>query len=233
MSHHGPVRAVPRQRRVGGLGVAAMVLVGVVVVLDIALTWTTWHAYWLVEDYIAGVAGVTEADVNSADNLGLLVYVVYLVGFVAAGIVFVTWLWRARVNAEALVPAPHRRGRGWVVGSWICPVVNLWFPYMIVDDVYRASRPTSSYDVHDLRVVPGSHLLGLWWALWLASMVLGQIASIIWENTQTVESLRATGIVDVLESATALGAAVSIIMIVRQINTWQDRRAAQTAAEPR
>jgi hypothetical protein len=232
MSHLGPVRAVPKQR-VSGLGVAAMVLVGVVVVLDIASTWTTWQSYGLAKDYIAGVAGVTEADLNSADDTSWAVSVAYLAGFVAAGIVFMTWLWRARANAESLVPAPHRRGQGWIIGSWICPVVNLWFPFMIVDDVYRASRPTNPPDLFDLRSVPGSRLLGLWWTLWLGSLILGRIASTTWENAQTVESLHSAAVVESIESATALGAAVTVILIVRQINIWQDGWAVQAASLPR
>lgn len=228
MSHLGPVRVVPK-RRVSGLGMAAMVLIGVVVVLDIASTWITWHSYWLVEDYLAGVAGVTDADLTNADDLSWIVALLYVAGFVAAGIVFVTWLARARANAESLVPAWHRRGRGWVVGSWICPVVNFWFPFMIVDDVYRASRPANPPDLYDLRSVPGSRLLGFWWALWLASLVLDRFAATSWENAETVESLRTGGIVATLVSATTLGAAVTVIMIMRQINTWQDSRAAQVA----
>jgi hypothetical protein len=232
MSHLGPVRAVPK-RRVSGLGVAAMVLIGVVVVLDIASTWITWYSYWLVEDYLAGVAGVTEADLNNADDLSWIVALAYLTGFVAAGIVFVTWLGWARANAESLVPAWHRRGRGWVVGSWICPVVNLWFPFMIVDDVYRASRPTNPPDLFDLRSVPGSRLLGLWWTLWLSSLILGRIASTTWENAKSVESLHSAAVVETIESATALGAAVTVILIVRQINLWQDGGAVQDASLPR
>lgn len=221
MSHLGPGRVVPK-RRVSGLGVAAMVLIGVVVVLDIASTWTTWYSYGLVEDYLAGVAGVTEVDLNNADEISWVVALVYLAGVVAAGIVFVTWLGRARANAESLVPAPHRRGRGWVVGSWICPVVNLWFPFMIVDDVYRASQPTNPPDLYDLRSVPGSRLLGLWWTLWLGGLVFDRIAATVWDNSQTVESLRTAGVVEALASAATLGAAVTVIMVVRQINTWQD-----------
>jgi hypothetical protein len=228
MSHLGPVRVVPK-RRVSGLGVAATVLIGVVVVLDIASTWITWYSYWLVEDYLAGVAGATEADLNNADDLSWIMALAYLTGFVAAGIVFVTWLGRARANAESLAPAWHRRGRGWVVGSWICPVVNLWFPFMIVDDVYRASRPTNPPDLYDLRSVPGSRLLGFWWALWLASLVLDRFAATSWENAETVESLRTGGVLAALVSATTLGAAVTVIMIVRQISTWQDGRAVQAA----
>jgi hypothetical protein len=44
-----------------------------------------------------------------------------------------------RANVELICHARHRRVRGWAIGSSVCPVVNLWFPFMVVDDVYRAS----------------------------------------------------------------------------------------------
>lgn len=219
---------MPNQR-ISGLGLAAIIMVGVVVVLDIASTWTTWYSYGVVRDYVAGVAGVTDADLTSADDISLVVAWVYVAAFVASGIVFVTWLSRARTNAESLCPAPHRRGRGWVVGSWICPVVNLWFPFMIVDDVYRASRPTNPPDLFDLRSVPGARVLGRWWTLWLISLILDRIASTTWENALTTDGLHTAATVEAIESAATLGAAVTIIMIVRQINTWQDSRATQAA----
>lgn len=229
MSHLGPrSRAVPNQR-ISGLGLAAIIMVGVVVVLDIASTWTTWNSYGVVRDYVAGVADVTEADLTSADDLSLVVVWLYIAAFVASGIVFVTWLSRARANAESLCPAPHRRGRGWVVGSWICPVVNLWFPFMVVDDVYRASRPTNPPDLFDLRSVPGGRLLGLWWTLWLGGLLLGRIASTTWGNALTVDGFRTAATVESFESAATLGAAVAVIMIVRQINTWQGSRVTQAA----
>jgi Domain of unknown function (DUF4328) len=29
----------------------------------------------------------------------------------------------------------QRRSRGWAIGGWFCPAVNLWFPYQIATDV--------------------------------------------------------------------------------------------------
>lgn len=214
-------------RRIGGLGFAVTVLVGAVVVLDMVSTWTTWYAYGVFRDYVAGQAGDT--DLISADDIVSTVSWWYVVAFVAAGIFFMTWLWRARMNAERLVPAPHRRGRGWIIGGWICPVVNLWFPFMIVDDVYRASRPGNPPLLTDLRSVPGGHLLGPWWALWLGSLLLGRIVNNIWDNADSPDSLRTAGLVELVESAATLGAAAAVILIVRQISTWQDARAGQTA----
>lgn len=63
-----------------------------------------------------------------------------------------------RGNAEALNPiARHVRERGWVWGSWVCPVVSLGFPFQIVRDVQAATNP------HGRRTA----LIGWWWAEFL------------------------------------------------------------------
>jgi Domain of unknown function (DUF4328) len=130
-------------------------------------------------------------------------------------------LWRARLDAEIVCGAPHRRGRGWIVGSWITPVVSFWFPFMIIDDVYRASRPSNPPDLADLRMVPGSRVIGFWWALWLAGLVVSQVsARILLRDDVDVESFRSFAIASTIASALSIGAAVLIIMIMRQISGW-------------
>ena len=217
---------VPR-RRIGGLGVVAMFLIGVVVVLTIVSAWSMWHAYGVVTDYIAELPGVTDADLVDADDTVSTVSWLFLLGYVAAAVVFIVWLWWARLNAEEISPAYHRRSRGWIIGSWICPVVNLWFPFMIVDDVYRASRPTNSPDLMDLRSVPESPVVGTWWGLWLGGLLLNRIAVTTWNNAALPETLRTGAVIQAIQCAAVAASAVAIIMVMRQIIAWQDGRAAR------
>jgi hypothetical protein len=221
-----PRLATVVHRRIGGMGIAVTILIGVVLVLDVASNWTTWHVYGVTQDYYVAGAGVTDAHMYDADAIASTVSWSFLLATTAAGNVFVAWLWRARLNAELLLQAPHRRGRGWVIGSWLCPIVNLWFPFMIVDDVYRASRPDNPPDLFDLRSVPGSRLLGLWWALWLGGSFLEVISFSQWSNADSVESLHSAAVVETVGTASTVGAGVAIILVVRRISAWQDGRAA-------
>jgi hypothetical protein len=217
-----PSRTVP-ERRLSGLTLATAALIAVVVVLDIVSTWTTWNAYALVKDYVSGT-GTTTTDLAEADDTIATVARYFLLALAAAGVLFIIWLWQARANAEQLCPAPHRRARGWVIGSWICPVVNLWFPYMIVDDVYRASRPTNHPDLMDLRSVQGSGILSLWWTFWLSGAILDRIAVSIWDNAANVDALQTAAITETIGSLVTVGAATTVVLIIRQITTWQDSR---------
>jgi hypothetical protein len=131
-----------------------MVLIALVVVGDVLISVSHWRTYLVVHNYLAR-AGATEVDLLAADAFSRLVAVSTIVVMIAAGVVFLVWLWRARLNAEWIgeldvlrgsvdgevtpVVNLHRRSRGWVIGGWFCPVVNLWLPYQIVADI--ASGP--------------------------------------------------------------------------------------------
>lgn len=87
---------------------AAGALVGLTCVLSAVDTWADWHAYQVVEDYVAGTPGVGVSDLVGADNVRFGAGLPYLLAYLAAGIVFLVWLWRARRNAENL----RRTGTG-------------------------------------------------------------------------------------------------------------------------
>ncbi|WP_433526781.1 DUF4328 domain-containing protein [Nocardia pseudovaccinii] len=109
----------------------------------------------------------------SSDSLTGVVASLLLLG---AGIVVIVWLWLARRNAEALCAARHRLAIGWVIGGWFCPVVNLWFPHMILADVVRASDPRTPADARDLRRRPTGVLVTVWWLALMAGWVLTAVS---------------------------------------------------------
>lgn len=115
------------------------------------VTATVFLAAWgllAIATIVVNVSGIlTLGSSGPRSDLDLVVFTALLCFFLlypaiaVVGIVFVIWLMRARENAENLSPYPHRRTRGWLFGGWLVPVVNLWFPKQIVDDIWRASSP--------------------------------------------------------------------------------------------
>jgi hypothetical protein len=69
----------------------------------------------------------------------------------------------------------HRFTRGWVLGSWICPVVNLWYPKQVVDDIVAASDPRTPPQTQSLKTIPGTQLVWAWWLTWVAGLVTGNV----------------------------------------------------------
>ncbi|MCE0447455.1 DUF4328 domain-containing protein [Streptomyces tricolor] len=62
-------------------------------------------------DTLYGVAGISQG-----------------VALLATMVVYLCWLWRVRVNAEVFDASRHRMKRGWTIGGWFCPIVNLVVP---------------------------------------------------------------------------------------------------------
>jgi hypothetical protein len=77
------------------------------------------------------------------------------------GILFVVWFRRARINAERH-GYHQRRARGWTFWGWIVPIVNLWFPFQLMGDIWRAGLPA-------WRHAKAAWLPALWWLCWLLS----------------------------------------------------------------
>ena len=77
------------------------------------------------------------------------------------GILFLVWFYRARINAERH-GYPQRRARGWAFWGWIVPIVNFWFPFQIMGDIWRAGLP--AWQRSETAWLPA-----LWWTCWLLS----------------------------------------------------------------
>lgn len=76
-------------------------------------------------------------------------------------ILFVVWFHRARINAERH-GYRQRRARGWAFWGWIVPIVNIWFPFQIMGDIWRAGLPAEQRR-------KTAWLPALWWTCWLLS----------------------------------------------------------------
>lgn len=79
------------------------------------------------------------------------------------GIAFVMWFRRARINAGSS-GWPQRRAVGWTFWGWLVPFANLFVPFQLMADIWRASLPESGRG-------KTAWLPGLWWTCFLAGLV--------------------------------------------------------------
>ncbi|MEV4752142.1 DUF4328 domain-containing protein [Streptosporangium amethystogenes subsp. fukuiense] len=85
-----------------------------------------------------------------------------------AGIAFVCWLLRARANSYAISPGVfHVYAAPYLVLGWILPIVDLFAPKGIVDDILATSRPGGLRPGSDLFRARRSGLVWAWWLTWV------------------------------------------------------------------
>lgn len=144
---------------VSGLGVAALATGGLYVVTTVAQAVLAFPAR---EEAQAFEVGAATAGFGGAT----------LVGWAA---LVVTWvlgsLWLARIHRAAFLVAPTqlRRSVAWTWLGWVVPVVLLWFPKQIVDDLWRVAAAQ-----------PGRQARGTtggWWFWWIMVTFFNGIAA--------------------------------------------------------
>ncbi|GAA2083264.1 hypothetical protein GCM10009759_01250 [Kitasatospora saccharophila] len=153
-----------------------------------------------------------------------------LVLSLATAVLFLMWLYRARVNAEVIYPHGHQHARGWAVGGWFVPLVQLWFPWQITTDVWKASapagehgipRPVSAWPVHS------------WWATILLSRLVYFIGAQSLGSEAALhytDSYRQALLLLIAASLMTLAAAVLAILVVHRLTAMQEAHAARAWA---
>jgi hypothetical protein len=84
-----------------------------------------------------------------------------------SGILFAVWFYRAYQNLPALRTS-GRLATGWAIGAWLVPIVSLFMPKQIANDIWRTSDPSLPENPGNLwlggKVAPIVHW---WWGLWI------------------------------------------------------------------
>lgn len=169
---------------------------------------------------VGSAPGIFVLDLIDEAQGVLTLSIVRAIVMLAAGIIYLVWLWRARRSAELIVPAGHHHGRGWTIRGWFCPIVNLWFPYRIVRDIWHASQPEGAVVRHTV--------VSLWWAAWLISSAVSLVQQWAFPDLVPTTSLRdfADAVADI-STVSLVGTVVTVlcgafaIRIVGRITRWQ------------
>ena len=110
---------------------------------------------------------VSDAETSFNDIRQSVIGVVQTLAFIATIVLFLMWFSRAYQNVERLGGGPLRYGRGWAIGAWFVPVLNLFRPKQIANDIWRGSDP-------DLPRLPGP---GYWRGAPIPGLLFGLCGS--------------------------------------------------------
>jgi hypothetical protein len=179
-------------------------------------TWAAWHRYHVAVDYVTGKPGVGLAKYIGAANTDANIGVLWLLAWLTTGVMFLTWSWRARDNAERLCTLPHRLGRGWVIGGWLVPA----FPLIVLEDVWRTSRPGVPGIGH-ARELPKAWLVRSWWYVALVSGLVGVWLAVAQRREPTIEALLDVASITTILAILQIVAAALVTAMIRQITRWQ------------
>jgi hypothetical protein len=175
------------------------------------------------------------ATLQRIDESNVTLATLYLLGvgaFFFTAIFFISWTYRAYRNGPALGAQSPRFGAGWAIGGWFVPILWLWRPKQIVDDIWRMSDPADPPFVRSVdwrnRSVP--FLISAWWGVFIVSAFVdrfsdrGDPSTIEGDRMMTSWSLVGSGL-------SIIGAALAI-WVVSTCTSRQRERAAAIEALP-
>lgn len=102
--------------------------------------------------------------ITTYDSMTLLIPITMMFSWIVTS----RWLGQLHVRATELNPAAMRLKRPWVFWSWIVPVVSLWFPKRLIEDLLKAN------DGDEAKSLLGKDAL-TWWLTWVGFALVNNV----------------------------------------------------------
>ena len=178
------------------------------------------HLSILDPDSFAGSDAVVASDERLAAGGAAL-----LATFLVSMILWLLWFHRAYRNVESFGLVPMRFGTGWAVGAWFVPILALFRPKQIANDIWRGTDPNPPPGWSQ---PPVAALVHWWWAAWLVANLLGNLSFRLIDDARTLDAERTAVAVDI---AAGISVVVASVLALRFVSAVTEREAARAAAE--
>jgi len=166
---------------------------------------------------------------TSTDHFKSVVAVLEFIALLASGIAFIRWFHAAYRNVTLLAPIAVTHKPGWAIGAWFVPILGLWRPKQIADEIWHVSelqpppdRPAAN------RLGKTTTVMAVWWALWIIGSIVGNVSTRFFFGTDTLPNVRHTDELHIAALLLDIVAAAFAIVVVRRIT----HRLAGTTAPP-
>lgn len=150
-------------------------------------------------------------------------------------IIILFWFYRATKNINSF-GAKYVNSPGMAVVWWFIPIMHLWKPNEVAQQIWRASNPEIKLtEGMEWRKVTSSNIIKIWWVLGLICVfgiiVVGNIGSGIISQYNIIDPEQAeqsrlmsliVNLVTIPFLILAIISTIYFIRVVRQISTWQE-----------
>jgi hypothetical protein len=111
-------------------------------------------------------SGVEASKIVTAYDAMTVIVPITMIG---AWIISSRWLRQLHDVATASNPTAIRRSRPWVFWSWIVPVVSLWYPKNLIDDLLKANGSDEAKSLIGRDTMT-------WWLTWIGFALVNNIS---------------------------------------------------------
>ena len=163
----------------------------------------------------------------TADNDGQqFVRTALITAYLISGVVFLIWLYRARRNLLAVGSRAQRYSSPWAIGLFFVPLLNLYYAYDVVTDLWKQSNPDVGLSdaflkEHASRLEQYSSktaLIGLWWGFVIASVVMARISGTFASHVTDIPDLISESWIGMISDALRIVGTIILIVLVNRMD---------------
>ena len=190
------------------------IMLGIIIISIVAQSWR----YSLLDGASPDIGNIDMEMINMSDLLIVVITLAYWAILILAIVFFIMWFRRAYYNLHQLSWHNARYTEGWAAGSWFVPIINLWWPYQIMVDIWRGTQNALRERLGEPQSLS---IIGWWWAFYLIQRFAGNYASIMGSRANDIESLLTATQVKIFSDLVTIPAILLAIRIVQRTNYFE------------
>jgi hypothetical protein len=163
---------------------------------------------------------VPEDLVNSNDLRQRVIAIVYLLVAVISAITFLRWFRRGYYNLNQRIKHTESSD-GWAVGGWFVPVISLYRPYRIMQEMWNESHillvKNNDFSFNKQSVI------GWWWALWIISALVGNITFRLVFRADTLNAMLSSTSMNMILAVIEIILAIITVKMIRDYTEMENR----------
>jgi hypothetical protein len=180
-------------------------------------------------------ASTTAAGVNESLILSLVIRFLLVGILLLTAVFFLIWIYRTHKNLTVLGATELKYSPGWAVGGFFVPLVNLFRPYQVVTEIWKASaREARRGGGINWKYEHVPVYFGVWWGLGLLSGFFNFFSTFVILGGGQTNQLLVASRYRIVYTAVNIAYAALAIAVVMRITARQEttNRANSSMAEP-
>ena len=170
----------------------------------------TGHLYFL--------DNVDMEKIEASDTLIIAINAAHLIIVILSMIFFIMWFRRAYFNLHSLSWHSARHSEGWAAGSWFIPILNLFWPYQIMEDIWRGTQNAIREKFGEPQ---STDLVGWWWALYLINKFFGYITAFASKGATEVDGLLTATKLEFVGDLISIAAIVVTTRMIQRTSSFE------------
>lgn len=202
-----------------------------IAVIIMAVIYSILQSYEILQYLLNDMIGMTLLVIDS------IVSSIFGVIGIIAFIITLYWFYRANKNIHAFGAKEISSPRMAVIW-WFVPILGLWKPYSVAQQIWKASDPQSNFsNGTEWKKLPASRVIKLWWVLGLIYIAVAIIGAIFVmmavgldnylnpeQATQGMVELTVFygNIIGISSKILAILSTLFFIQMIKQVSAWQE-----------